>query len=694
MTARLSTFLSSSLALLLVATLALGTGDRLGAQIPGFDAGPDAQKVSIRTKVVPEKARPGEIVTLVATLEIIPTWHVYGRLQDPSLGTPTDLVVDAHGALERFGPALVPAGSPHEAYGLLTYHLEDIVELRQRFVVPVGTEPGAIALSGTVVYMACDATTCDDAKDESWSAKLEIEAGDAREEFAQDKVELLRAATGSGARVGEVVELEIELLVKDGFYIYGAKEPTGVATAVSLTDTGAVEKSGFEILPSIVPPGEEHPIKGLDESSFHLVGKVKLRQPFRVKAGAKTGTYRIKGKIDYQVCDEKSCDLPTSMEWTAEVAIEKGEARADRLTAPGGTTAQAGPAPSPGGLADAGLWQLILFAIGGGLFALAMPCTYPMIPITISFFTKQADARGGKVLPLALTYGFGIIAIFVLIGVIVGPVIVLFATHWITNLVIGVLFVVFALSLFGLFTLEPPRFLMNAAGKASNRGGYFGVFLMGATLVITSFTCTAPFVGNVLALGAQGGQGVVAIGMAVFGLTMAVPFVALALVPGAVSNMPNSGQWMNTLKVFLGFVEVAAALKFISNVDRQLDWELLPRELYLWLWAAIFGAAAMFLLGKIRFKGETGEIGPGRLVGGLTVLLLAVYFACGAAGNQLDRISESIAPPYSKRMAWAEGVGGAAKRDAWTIVKDDFDEALRLAKSENKKLFLNFTGIT
>src|SRR5690606_32477557 len=138
------------------------------------------------------------------------------------------------------------------------------------------------------------------------------------------------------------------------------------------------------------------------------------------------------------------------------------------------------------------LLGFILLAIGGGIFALLMPCTYPMIPITISFFTKQAEARGGNVLPLSLAYGAGIILIFILIGVVIGPVILTFAAHPVTNIVIGVAFLLFALALFGVWTMQPPQFLMGAAGKASMKGGYAGVFLMGATLVVTSFTCTAP----------------------------------------------------------------------------------------------------------------------------------------------------------------------------------------------------------
>jgi len=351
-----------------------------------------------------------------------------------------------------------------------------------------------------------------------------------------------------------------------------------------------------------------------------------------------------------------------------------------------------GTSSSKGDESD-GLWLFLLAAVGWGLFTLLMPCTYPMIPITISFFTKQADARKGSVLPLSLTYGAGIIAIFVLIGVVIGPVIIDFAVHPVTNLLIGSMFLLFALVLFGVMELNPPAFLMNVAGKASMRGGYVGVFLMGVTLVVTSFTCTAPFVGSLLALGAtQGGVGRIALGMAVFGATMAIPFVLLSLIPGKLKAMPRSGEWMHVLKVFLGFVEVAAALKFISNADLVWQWGLLSRELFLVLWLGIFTTAALFLFGVIRLKGEDGEIGPVRMVGGLMTLLFALYSGFGSLGNSMDPIMTAIIPPYSSQMG--VGQGGGQPAATHTIVKDDYEEAVRVARREGKGLLVNFTGYT
>jgi thiol:disulfide interchange protein DsbD len=337
-----------------------------------------------------------------------------------------------------------------------------------------------------------------------------------------------------------------------------------------------------------------------------------------------------------------------------------------------------------------GLLAFLLLAIAGGLFALVMPCTYPMIPITISFFTKQAEKRGGNALSLALAYGAGIVLIFVVIGVVFGSLIIPFATHPVTNLVIGGAFVYFAFVLFGVVNLRPPAFLMNVAGSASMKGGYAGVFLMGATLVVTSFTCTAPFVGSLLSFGASEGDVVrVALGMAVFGLTMAVPFVFLSLVPARIRAMPRSGEWMNTVKVFMGFVELAAALKFLSNSDLVWQWQLFSRELFLLLWSLIFAAAGLYLFGVFSRGGP--RPGRRRLTSGALTLLFAVYCLWGMSGRKLDFVMTAIAPNYSGGLL---GWNWYSPGGSWTIVKDDYDAALARAARENKLLLINFTGFT
>jgi len=338
------------------------------------------------------------------------------------------------------------------------------------------------------------------------------------------------------------------------------------------------------------------------------------------------------------------------------------------------------------------LGPFLLEAMLWGLITLLMPCTYPMIPITISFFTKQADARGGNVVPLSLAYGFGIVLIFILIGAAIGPAIVPFAQGFWLNLVIAILFFYFALVLLGFVNLQPPRFLLNAAGKASTKGGFAGVFLMGACLVVTSFTCTAPFVGTLLARGAVSGDLTrVVAGMAVFGLTMAIPFVFLSLVPGKVQALPKSGMWMNTLKVTLGFVEIAAAFKFLSNADLAKGWGILSRELFLILWIVIFVVTALYLYGVVRIKGMKEEVGVKRMTVATAFLAFAGYCGWGLFGNQMDFVMSAMLPNYSGGRFTPQlyEFGGD-----WVIVEDDLEEAVELAREEGKLVFVNFTGHT
>ena len=535
---------------------------------------------------------------------------------------------------------------------------------------------------------------------------------------------------------GADVRAAIEIRIDPGWHLYhgptradlGPEDAVGKPTKVDFAGAG-IEWSLARF------PAPERVVQDFGEPTYihqHSGTIVVYARGRKVDPGADVGALSV--TLDGQTCDEGSVCLPYGETVTSSgagpdalfaafpsdllvgaQAIENGTppdgpgAATGAAAKPAGEPAKAAPAvtapaattaaeQAPGG--ELGLLEFLLSAIGWGLFTLLMPCTYPMIPITISYFTKQAAQRKASVLPLSLAYGAGIVLIFVLIGVTVGPLIIPFAQHPVTNLIIGGFFLLFALALFGVVDLSPPASLMNLAGQASRQGGYLGVFLMGATLVITSFTCTAPFVGTLLATGAASGDlGRVALGMGVFGATMAVPFVFLSLVPDRVKAMPRSGEWMHVLKVTLGFVEVAAALKFLSNVDLVWNWGWLSRELFLFLWLGIFLAAAMYLFGLVRLKDEgTNEIGPKRMVAALGFFLFAIYCGYGALGNSLDPIMLSLVPPYSNREApatigRADGGADEVAKDH-VIVKDDYAAAVARAAREKKLVFVNFTGFT
>lgn len=503
-------------------------------------------------------------------------------------------------------------------------------------------------------------------------------------------------------RVGGEVRVALELAIGDGLHIYHEKGNLGSENAPAYATEIKLLGEGFVFEPVRFPEPHRAEQPELGTWTWEHGGVVQ----FYARGTGPEDLSALRATVHGQVCDALVCELfDLELEYEAPPSARDVFAGWDKAMAKqvvpavhaGGSNGTAGAAEARPTQPEQSLGTFLLAAILGGLFALAMPCTYPMIPITISFFTKQAQTRHSSSFGLSLVYGLGIVAIFVVIGVAASAVIIPFATHPATNLLIGAVFVVFAVSLFGAFTLEPPRFLLNAAGGASRIGGVFGVFLMGMTLAVTSFTCTAPFVGTLLAGGAQGGGiGRVALGMATFGATMAVPFMLLSLLPGKLKAMPRSGEWMHTFKVFLGFVELAAALKFISNADVVWDWGFLSRELCLFLWFAIFLAAALYLLGAIRLQGDPAEVSPVRMSGGVATLLVAVYFLYGALGNRLDSVTTSLAPPYSNTLGGSFEAGGAS--DAGLagprVVKDDYDAARAEALARGVPLLLNFTGHT
>jgi DsbC/DsbD-like thiol-disulfide interchange protein/cytochrome c biogenesis protein CcdA len=514
---------------------------------------------------------------------------------------------------------------------------------------------------------------------------------------------------------GRTARAAIEIAIDEGFHLYHSEKGNdlgvGLPTKIELHGSGIRWKAPVWPAPVKLDQSEVEPGAWILAHS----GTIVVYAEGELENGA-TGEGRW-AKIKGQTCDDEGCLLYD--ETLADqgrgsdglfgafptVGVGSSASSHDPVTVDAGDPATAATASRRASAVAASLtthpdWYTdedeggLLFFIGQailwGLITLLMPCTYPMIPITISFFTKQADKRGGNVLSLALAYGAGIVLIFVVIGLAFGSVIIPFATHWITNLVIGVVFVYFSLTLFGLVDLQPPRFLMNMAGRASTHGGLLGVFLMGAALVITSFTCTAPFVGTLLGSAAGRSIGEVALGMALFGLTMALPFVFLALVPGRIKKMPRSGEWMNTLKFSLGFVELAAALKFLSNADVVRDWQILSREVFLIAWGVLAVLLALYLFGATRLFGRPATLGAKRVAFGVLSLAFALYCFWGLP-RTMDQTMTAIIPPYSGgRISPALYTVDAS----WPIVVDDFDRAAELAREERKLLLVNFTGHT
>src|SRR5690606_30673317 len=297
------------------------------------------------------------------------------------------------------------------------------------------------------------------------------------------------------------------------------------------------------------------------------------------------------------------------------------------------------------------LWAIFIAGFIGGFAALLMPCIFPMLPLTVSFFTKSAHTKGRAVMQ-AMIYGLSIILIYVLLGILIT---VIFgadalnslSTNGIFNFAFFVLLVVFAFSFFGAFELTLPASLANKLDRKADRGGLLGLFFMAATLAVVSFSCTGPIIGTLLVQAATMGELLgPTIGMLGFALALAIPFTLFAMFPSLLKSLPSSGGWLNSVKITLGFLELALALKFLSNVDLAYHWNWFDREVFLALWIIIFGYLGFYLLGKLRFPGDspTVNISLPRMVLSMVVLAFTLYMVPGLWGAPLKSISAFLPP--------------------------------------------------
>ncbi|TDH27049.1 thioredoxin family protein [Segetibacter sp. 3557_3] len=382
------------------------------------------------------------------------------------------------------------------------------------------------------------------------------------------------------------------------------------------------------------------------------------------------------------------------------------------------------------------LWWIFATAFAGGLLALLTPCVYSMIPITVSFFTKRSKNRK-EGLRNAVYYSTSIIIIFTLLGFLItlifGPAALNnLATNWIANLVFFILFLVFGISFLGAFDISLPSSWSTKVDTKAGMGSFAGIFFMALTLVLVSFSCTGPIIGNLLVLAAKGSYYGPLVGMFGFSLALAMPFALFAFFPSKLNILGRAGGWLNAVKVTLGFLELALALKFLSNADLAKGWRILDREIFIALWIVIFGLLGMYLLGKIRFshddelpKNDYGlqHLSVTRLFFAMAALFFAVYLVPGMWGAPLKGISAFVPPMGTQDFTGAAAIsrGGGAHSDATAetgglpapvkyydrmkiyepevvtkygmITYFDYDEALAVARKVKKPLMLDFTGI-
>ena len=522
-----------------------------------------------------------------------------------------------------------------------------------------------------------------------------------------------------------VAELQIHATIQPEWHLYAQKKGEGqieMPLVFNFTASPQYERLGKVVEPT--PQSDYDDI--LDAHSNFYTKQVTFKQRVKVKDSK---PFTIKGKLEGQACIEGRC-TPVEQKFSFDIkgfdnvkATAEPEV-AEEPTPDSAATATIAPAPENPEPSTAesekeeSLWRYFLFAIGGGLVGLLMPCVFPMIPMTVSFFSKE----GHKGKRDALLYGLFIVLIFLTIGLVLSAIFGadlgnIMSTHWIPNLLFAVIFLIFAFSLLGYFEITLPSSWVNGSAKRQRQGGIAGIFFMALTLVLVSFSCTLPIAGAV-ALNAAGGKFLKPIiGMLGFSLGIAVPFTLFALFPNLLKKMPKSGGWMNTLKVILAFVELAFALKFINVPDQTYHWGILDREVYLAFWIVIFGLLGLYLLGKIRFPLDDEypvQKSWFRFTLALFVFTFVVYMIPGMFGAPLKAISGWLPPmttqdfDISNIVRTESGNGGAtASTYQWTeepMYADkleipfgikgyfDYDQALRVAKKEGKPVFLDFTG--
>ncbi len=412
----------------------------------------------------------------------------------------------------------------------------------------------------------------------------------------------------------------------------------------------------------------------------------------------------VKATVEYMVCNDMNCIPPTDEELTFKLGEIKAAA-----------------APVKDSAGDGSLLALIIEAILWGFAALLTPCVFPMVPMTVSFFMKNSGSvAAGRLnaslygLFIVLLYTLPIAAIILITKFVGGDAVTAdifnwLATHWLPNVIFFVVFMVFAASFFGAFEITLPSWLVNKSDAKSESKGIGGIFFMALTLVLVSFSCTGPIVGSVLIKSTAGEFWNPIITMLAFSLAFALPFTLLAFFPSMMKKLPKSGGWLNSVKVVLGFVEVALGLKFLSVADQTYHWGLLDREVYLAIWIVVFALMGLYLLGKIKFAHDSDlpYIGVGRLTLVIAVFSFVVYLIPGMWGAPLKALSGYLPPlstqdfvmtPGTTVAAPAQSTAGKAKYSDILHLPHglegyfDLKEAEEYAAKVGKPIFIDFTG--
>lgn len=509
-------------------------------------------------------------------------------------------------------------------------------------------------------------------------------------------------------KIGEdTYELVFDATIEKGWHVYSIdpyddSDPTiigPIATSFMMEDTPGVESVG-SLQELSAPINKFDKVFEMDVAYFDnqasFSQKLKVTDP---------SIKKITASIDFQTCDDEKC-IYDSKEITFDVPA--ASAKIEEASTTKNTN-------DPSSSNSQGLWTIFFVAFLSGFAALLTPCVFPMIPLTVSFFTKQSKNRAAGI-KNAILYGIFIIVIYVLLGTLVtwifgADALNALSTNVWFNLLFFFLLVIFAVSFLGAFEIVLPQSWANKVDQNSNRGGIVGIFFMALALAIVSFSCTGPIVGTLLVEAASKGGTAPVIGMLGFSLAIALPFALFAMFPGWLNSLPKSGGWLNTVKVVLGFLELALAFKFLSQADLVLQLHWLEREVFIAIWIAVFGALTLYLFGKIKLPHDSplSHISVGRLLLGLLTLTFTIYMLPGLWGAPLNLISAFPPPQHYSESPYGVGftkTGGGSAAANQSDLPDgghlmaphdilafhEYDKGLAYAKEVNKPVMIDFTG--
>jgi thiol:disulfide interchange protein DsbD len=514
--------------------------------------------------------------------------------------------------------------------------------------------------------------------------------------FAQNQVSWRLSLDPTSAPPGAKVLARMTGQIEQGWHIYSMSTASAIPTTIQLAPNPVVEK--YRVLQP-KPKRAFDPTADAETETYDR--EVGFLVELQLKKDAPPGAAELTVTARYQTCNDKKCIPPVRRPATATLTIDPVAPLA-AVTIPTGyaepTAPKPGGAPAGSGSQDRGWWAFLLVAFGFGLATIFTPCVFPMIPITMSYFLNRQEGVGGPAggtnrdtVQQAAVFCLGIIVLFSGLGLvttaIVGPAGVsqLGANPWVNGFITA-LFIAFGLSLLGAFEITIPSSILTRLNRSSDKGGFAGTLLMGLTFSLASFACVGPFVGTLLAASVGSLVRPVA-GMVTFAAGLALPFFLLALFPSYLKRLPRSGGWLARVKVVMGFVILAASLKYFASMDQVLGWGVLTRERFLAAWIVLTAMAGLYLLGFLRLEGINPDdrMGLGRLLTGMVFLILALMFMPGMFGGRLG-FWDSYVP-----AADTAGAPGAAQAGL-TWMKNQYREALDQARREGKLVFVNFTG--